>query len=177
MMQNLLLRHNLSRDDITEDDNVDSMRFTRMACPVNGRRGCNWEKNLAAYMVNEIFPMTSWYFGMKGHRTFFWFYGPPEGYVRGLPRYQSTVDSNDTVVSESALIHARTLAAQKAARDWLMLECGVSLASSGGSGRSQHDPAAADRGKQHGSKHDLRGASGRKRIGTSEICEILRPAI
>ncbi len=204
MMQNLLLRHNLSREDITEDDNVDSMRFTRMACPVNGRRAYCWEKDLAAYVVSEIFPMTNWYFGIKGHRTLIWFYGPledvkncitlfrellltitasaklqyggysrgsgasyAEGYVRGLPRYTSDSNPNSTLVSETALIHARALAAKKAARNWLKLECGLSLISSGGSGRSQHDPDAADRGKEHGSKHDLRDANGRKQITSS----------
>ena len=204
MMQNLMLRHNLSREDITDDDNVDSMRFTRIACPVNGRRAYNWEKDLAAYLVAEIFPMTSWYFGTRGHRTLFWFYGPlddvkncislfrellmtitasaymqyggysrgsgasyAEGYVRGLPRYQSTTESTSDISSQTALIHTRTIAVKRAARDWLKMECGISIVLKGGSGRSQHDPDAADRGKTHGSKHDLRDASGRKRIGNS----------
>lgn len=203
MMQNLLLRHNLSRDDIVENDNVDNMRFTNVACPVNGRRACSWEKSLAEYVVDEIFPLTSWYFGTRGPRTLFWFYGPlddvnncislfrellltitasaqlqyggyargsgasyAEGYVRGLPRYHSP-DGDPTQTNESALIHARTLAVKKAARDWLSLECDVSIVFKGGSGRSQQDPDAADRGKQHGSKHDLRGASGRKLLGHS----------
>lgn len=208
MMQNLMLRHNLSREDITEDDHVDSMRFTRMACPVNGRRAYAWEKNLAGYLILEIFPMADWYYGTKGHRTLFWFYGPlddvkncialfrellltitasaqlqyggysrgsgasyAEGYVRGLPRYGS-VDSKDDrsineheILSESALIHTRTLAVKKAGREWLKHECGVSLVYSRGSGRSQHDPDAADRGQEHGSKHDLAAAGGRKLIG------------
>ncbi len=203
MMQNLLLRHNLSRDDIVENDNVDNMRFTNVACPVNGRRACGWEKSLAAYVVDEIFPLTSWYFGTRGPRTLFWFYGPvddvnncialfrellltitasaqlqyggyargsgasyAEGYVRGLPRYHSSADSQ-TQINETALIHARTLVVKQAARDWLRLECGVSIVMKSSSGRSQHDPDAADRGKQHGSKHDLRDASGRKRLGHS----------
>ncbi len=202
MMQNLMLRHNLSREDISGDDNVDCMRFTRVACPVNGRRAYNWEKSLAAYLVAEIFPMTDWYFAPKGNRTLFWFYGPlddvtncislfrellltitasactqyggysrgsgasyAEGYVRGLPRYQSATVGDDSTVSETALIYARTLAVKRTARQWLKLECGMSLVSAGGSGRSQHDPEAADRGQQHGAKHDLRDASGRKRIG------------
>ncbi len=200
MMQNLLLRHNLSREDIVEEDNVDNMRFTNMACPLNGRRACGWEKSLAAYVVDEIFPLTSWYFGTRGPRTLFWFYGPlddvkncialfrellltitasaqlqygsyargsgasyAEGYVRGLPRYQSTDDSQ-VEINETALIHARTLAVKQTARDWLKLECDVSIVMSSRSSRSQHDPDAADRGQQHGSKHDLRGASGRKLI-------------
>jgi hypothetical protein len=76
MMQNLMLRHNLSREDITEKDNVDHVSFTRSACPVNGSRALAWEKSLAGYLTAEIFPMTWWYFDTKGHRTLFWFYGP-----------------------------------------------------------------------------------------------------
>lgn len=203
MMQNLLLRHNLSRDDIVENDNVDNIRFTNVACPVNGRRACSWEKSLAEYVVDEIFPLTSWYISTRGPRTLFWFYGPlddvnncialfrellltiaasaqlqyggysrgsgasyAEGYVRGLPRYHSS-EHDPTQVNQSALIHARTLAVKHAARDWLKLECDVSIVLKSGSGRSQHDPDAAHRGKQHGSKHDLRGASGRKLLGHS----------
>ena len=78
MMQNLMLRHNLSREDITEDDNVEHALFTRMACPVNGRRAYNWERRLARYVTDEIFPMIQWYQDRKGPRTFFWFYGPKE---------------------------------------------------------------------------------------------------
>jgi Protein of unknown function (DUF2786) len=200
MMQSLMLRHNLSREDITEDDNVENVRFTRMACPVNGRRACSWEKSLAAYMTGEIFPLVQWYYGAKGHRTLFWFYGPlddvqncialfrellltiasaallqygghtrgsgasyAEGYVRGMPRSMEQPDG-DNVVSESALIQVRTLAVHGAARDWLRLECGISLVSSTSAGRHQHDPEAAHRGKQHGAKHDLSSANGRKRI-------------
>ncbi len=201
MMQNLMLRHNLTREDITEDDNVDSMCFTRMACPVNGRRACAWEKALAAYLVAEIFPMVRWYFGVRGHRTLFWFYGPlddarnclalfremlltiatsaqlqygcysrgsgasyAEGYVAGLPKYITPVDASDKCLSERALIHSRTLAVQQAAVDWLSLECGVSLRMTRGAGRSEHDPDAANLGKQHGAKQDLSTANGRKRI-------------
>ncbi len=206
MLQNLMLRHNLSREDITEDDNVESMRFTRMACCVNGRRACTWEKNLAAYLIAEIFPLTGWYFAVRGHRTFFWFYGPlddvqncvslfrellltiatsahlqygghsrgsgasyAEGYVRGLPRYQSGAgkSTSESIVSSKALIHARTIAVRKAATAWLKFECGIWLTTERGNGRDQHDPAAADRGKQHGSKHDLSTKNGRKRITAS----------
>ncbi len=78
MMQNLMLRHNLTRDDIVDDDNIEHVRFTRIACPVNGRRACRWEKNLAYYVTGHIFPMTHWYVSTEGHRTFFWFYGPLE---------------------------------------------------------------------------------------------------
>lgn len=76
MMQNLMLRHNLSREDITERDNVDQVSFTKIACPVNGSRALAWEKALASYLTTEIFPMTWWYFSTRGHRTLFWFYGP-----------------------------------------------------------------------------------------------------
>ncbi|MFG0261388.1 MAG: DUF2786 domain-containing protein [Novipirellula sp. JB048] len=208
MMQNLMLRHNLSRDDIRDDDNVESVCFTRRACPVNGRRACSWEKELAAYLVAEIFPMTSWYFSAKGNRTLFWFYGPredvqngialfrellltiatsarlqyggyargsgasyAEGYVRGLPRHHSPGDGNGDAPhvdsSETALVHTRTLAVHDAARKWLKLECGVSIVTVHSSGRHQHDPEAADRGKRHGAKPDVTAENGRKRIGSS----------
>ncbi len=76
MMQNLMLRHNLSRDDIRDDDNVEQVRFTRIACPVNGRKACAWEKSLAHYVTFYIVPTTQWYYSATGHRTLFWFYGP-----------------------------------------------------------------------------------------------------
>ncbi len=76
MMQNLMLRHNLSRDDIVDEANLDNVQFTRIACPVNGRRACHWEKNLATYVTKTILPTTQWFVSTKGHRTLFWFYGP-----------------------------------------------------------------------------------------------------
>ena len=76
MMQNLMLRHNLSRDDITVDENVDQMQFTRIACPVNSRRAYHWEKLLSEYLTEHIFSTVDSYQDRKGHRTFFWFYGP-----------------------------------------------------------------------------------------------------
>ncbi|MCC9656022.1 DUF2786 domain-containing protein [Rhodopirellula halodulae] len=204
MMQSLMLRHNLSRDDITDDDNVENVSYTRMACPVNGRRACTWEKSLAAYVCDEMFPMVQWYYGRKQNRTLFWFYGPvddvqncialfrellltiataaqlqyggysrgsgasyAEGYVRGMPKQLSEPapeTSADHIFSQSALIHVRTLAVHQAALDWLRLECGISLVTTRGSGRGQHDPEAANRGKRHGSKHDLSSVAGRKRI-------------
>jgi hypothetical protein len=78
MMQSLMLRHNLSREDIVDDDNVEHVRFTRIACPVNGRRACSWEKGLAVYVTAHICPTTQWYISATGHRTLFWFYGPLE---------------------------------------------------------------------------------------------------
>jgi hypothetical protein len=76
MMQNLMLRHNLTRDDIRQDDDVDNVSLTRRACPLNGRRAYGWEKSLAWYVTKEIFPMVQWYYSTKGHRTLIWFYGP-----------------------------------------------------------------------------------------------------
>lgn len=76
MMQSLMLRHNLSRDDIVDEANLDHVQFTRIACPVNGRRACNWERSLAWYVTKIILPTTQWFVSTKGHRTLFWFYGP-----------------------------------------------------------------------------------------------------
>jgi hypothetical protein len=76
MMQALLLRHNLTRDDIVDGDNVDSVQFTRIACPVNGSRACGWETMLASYVTTYVFTTTFWYSSRKGHRTLFWFCGP-----------------------------------------------------------------------------------------------------
>ncbi|TWT83177.1 hypothetical protein CA13_46400 [Planctomycetes bacterium CA13] len=202
MMQAMMLRHNLSREDITDDDNIETMCFTRRACPLNGRRACAWEKWLAMYLVSEIFPMIGFYYATKGHRTLFWFYGPTddvgncitlfrellltiatsarlqyggysrgsgasyaEGYVQGLPRCGVPEQSNDQVVSETALIHARTLAVRKAATQWLGMECGIRLVNGSGYGRDQHDRAAAELGKKHGSKHEVSASNPRKRIG------------
>jgi hypothetical protein len=49
-----------------------------MACPLNGRRACGWEKMLATYIARYIFPTVQWYRSTRGHRTLFWFYGPWE---------------------------------------------------------------------------------------------------
>lgn len=202
MMQNLMLRHNLTRDDIVDDDNVDSVQFTRIACPVNGRRACNWEKMLASYVTQHIFPTTQWFSSSRGHRTFFWFYGPvadvrnavalfrevlltiatsahlqfrghtrgsgasyAEGYVLGLPR--ASIDPNnisEKVVSERALIHTRTLVLQSAADNWLKFECNIRLETCTWGGRYQHDEAAANRGKLHGSKHEIAVPNAPRRI-------------
>ncbi|TWU42281.1 DUF2786 domain-containing protein [Novipirellula artificiosorum] len=201
MMQAMMLRHNLSREDITDDDNVESVSFTRRACPVNSSRACGWEKELAAYLIEEIFPLMDWYYGRRGHRTLFWFYGPTddvqncirlfrelvltiataarlqyggysrgsgasyaEGYVRGLPRYHSSSQTDESMVSETALIHTRALAVRRAAREWLKRECGVSVVMTRGSARDQHDPTAAGQGEKHGAKHDVTAANGRSRI-------------
>jgi hypothetical protein len=76
MMQALMLRHNLSRADLASDEGIESILYTRQACPVNGSRALSWEKDLANYLTQHIFPMTQWYSSRKGHRTLFFFYGP-----------------------------------------------------------------------------------------------------
>lgn len=76
MMQTIMLENDLTRDDIVEDNNADRMAFTRMSCAVNGRRAYAWEKSLAGYLCEEIFPMVQWYLSPRGHRTIFVFYGP-----------------------------------------------------------------------------------------------------
>jgi hypothetical protein len=76
MMQSLLLRHNLTREDLADQDGEDSTSYARIACPVNGSKSQTWEKALANYVTEHIFPMTQWYAGRKGHRTLFHFYGP-----------------------------------------------------------------------------------------------------
>ena len=77
MMQSLLIRHNLERNDILEDDDVSQVGMTRMACPLNGRNACQWEWSLAHYVTMHIFPMVQFYGHTgRGHRRLFWFYGP-----------------------------------------------------------------------------------------------------
>lgn len=201
MMQSLMLTHNLSREDIVDEDNVESVHFARMACPLNGKRAYTWEKMLAFYLTQEIFPHVQWYMSTKGHRTLFWFYGPlsdveniialfrellltiasaaklqygsyvrgsgasyAEGYVSGLPTNAETEEAtpNESVVSNRALIHARTLAVHGAAKEWLANECNTRLTSGSGRGRHQHDEHAAQRGKKHGAKHQIQGGQRRK---------------
>lgn len=76
MMQALMLRHNLSRADLASDEGIESILYSRQACPVNGSRALSWEKDLANYLTEHIFPMTQWYSSRRGHRTIFFFYGP-----------------------------------------------------------------------------------------------------
>lgn len=88
MMQNLMLRHNLSREDLRDEKEVASVHFTRIAQPVNGRRACQWEKMLAWYVTREVFPMVQWYQGVRGHRTLFWFYGPVDDVQNSLALFR-----------------------------------------------------------------------------------------
>ena len=76
MMQSLLMRHNLTRQDIAGEEVDSTTQHTRLACAVNGSRALAWEKDLAFYVTDHIFPMTQWYYNRQGHRTVFFFYGP-----------------------------------------------------------------------------------------------------
>ncbi|MBM3966218.1 MAG: DUF2786 domain-containing protein [Planctomycetes bacterium] len=76
MMQSLLMRHNLTRQDITGEEVDGTTQHTRLACAVNGSRALAWEKDLAFYVTDHIFPLTQWYYNRQGHRTVFFFYGP-----------------------------------------------------------------------------------------------------
>lgn len=76
MMQSLLMRHNLTRQDITGEEVDSTTQHTRLACAVNGSRALAWEKDLAFYVTEHIFPLTQWYYNRQGHRTVFFFYGP-----------------------------------------------------------------------------------------------------
>jgi hypothetical protein len=88
MMQDLLLRHNLSREDIVDEANVDNVLFARMTCPVNGRRACEWERSLARYVSDEVCTTTQWYFSSKGNRTWFTFYGPKSDVENAISLFQ-----------------------------------------------------------------------------------------
>jgi hypothetical protein len=107
MMQSLMLRHNLSRDDIVDDDDVNHVQFTRMACPVNGRRACGWEKDLARYVTQHIFPTIQWYRSTKGHRTFFWFYGPLADVQNGIALFRELLLTIATAVQLQYGSHMR----------------------------------------------------------------------
>lgn len=76
MMQSLMLRHNLTREDLASQDGIEATGYARIACPVNSSKSLAWEKDLAYYITQHVFPLTQWYSGRKGHRTMFFFYGP-----------------------------------------------------------------------------------------------------
>lgn len=207
MMKNLMLSHNLSSEDLGQDESTGEMCFTRRACPLNGRRAAGWEKDLAWYLTREIFPNVQWYMATRGHRTFFWFYGPAmeventielfrelvvtiaaaakiqygswargsgasyaEGYVAGLPR-ESAPESDAPDDANQAghttrlrLIRNRALSIHAAARSWLAHECQTRLSSGSAGGRYAHDASAANRGKQHGARHNISPANRQLRL-------------
>lgn len=76
MMQTLLMRHNLSRDDINPQETLDQVQFARMSCVLNGSRACNWEYSLAQYVCQHVFPLVQYYVFRRGSRSMFQFYGP-----------------------------------------------------------------------------------------------------
>lgn len=75
MMQAMMLRHNLSREDIGTQNN-DGVQFARIACLLNGRKSCGWEYLLAGFLCEHIFPMVQYYASPAAHRTRFMFFGP-----------------------------------------------------------------------------------------------------
>ncbi|MFN3191981.1 MAG: DUF2786 domain-containing protein [Aureliella sp.] len=211
-MQQLMLSNNLTRDDLQEK-NADLVQFTRMTCLVNGSRACQWEKDLAAYLCEEVVATVQWYVARRGHRTVFSFYGPraevniaielfrelllsiatsakllyggysrgsgasyAEGYVTGLPRQSDPVEHRDLAANGEGsksravptealrLAHQRSLILHRAAKDWLRRECHIRLVNSTSSGRSNHDPAAGRRGKQHGSQHSITRPDAQRRL-------------
>ncbi len=201
MMQCLMLKHNLNRGDISEDDDASNIGMTRRACPLNGRRCSRWESSLAHYMTEEIFPMVQYYRDRHGHRTLFWFYGPAddvqqtielfreilmtiatmarlnyggytrgsgasyaEGYVQALPRGHHDPSDDETILSQHALIHARSVAIRAEATKWLDIECDIRLHSSRRTGRNSFDRSAHHAGQTDGAKHDVSGPRGRARI-------------
>lgn len=92
MMQTLMLKHNLSRSDIVEDDDIRNVGFTRRACPLNGRKACQWESMLAFYMTEEVFPTVQFYQSRKqGHRTLYWFYGAVDDVEQTLELFREIV--------------------------------------------------------------------------------------
>lgn len=88
MMQDLLLRHNLSREDIVDEANVENVLFARITCPVNGRRASEWERSLAHYVSSEVCTTTQWFFCTKGNRTLFNFYGPKSDVENAVSLFQ-----------------------------------------------------------------------------------------
>lgn len=76
MMQSLLLKHNLSRDDLLGESGKSTLQLGRFTCVLNGSRACTWEHGVAHYLCEEIFPLVQYYSTRRGKRTLFNFYGP-----------------------------------------------------------------------------------------------------
>lgn len=76
MMQALMLRHNLSREDLNETSESSGSGYTRQACAVNGANALSWEKALANYVTMHVMPMVQYYIGRRGNRSLVFFYGP-----------------------------------------------------------------------------------------------------
>jgi hypothetical protein len=76
MMQALLLRHNLSREDLLGDSGTSTLQLGRFSCVLNSSRACTWEHGVAHYLCDEIFPLVQYFSTRKGKRTLIHFYGP-----------------------------------------------------------------------------------------------------
>lgn len=76
MMQHLLLKNNLTENDLEDTSNLGDVGFTKVACPVNGKRKCHWESNLARYVTDHILPSVQYFISTGSYRTFIHFYGP-----------------------------------------------------------------------------------------------------
>ena len=50
-----------------------------------------WEKSLAFYITQEVFPMVQWYSGRQRHRSFFWFYGPVNDVMNAIELFRELV--------------------------------------------------------------------------------------
>ena len=76
MMQSLLLRHNLSREDLEGASGKSPLQLGKFTCALNGSRASNWEHSVAHYLCDEIFPLVQYFSTRKAKRTLFHFYGP-----------------------------------------------------------------------------------------------------
>ena len=100
-MQEMMLSHNLSREDLGDDETGGQTGFARVSCPVNGRRACGWEKDLAHFVCDKVMPTVGWYKSTKGHRTIFQFYGPPSDVETVVTLFRElllTIASNATLL-------------------------------------------------------------------------------
>ncbi len=89
-----------------------------------------------------------------------------EGYVAGLPRSQRPhKNDGQTPISQHALVHARSLAVQSAALEWLDVECGIRLVTSrASSGRYHFDWRAHRDGTVDGARHEPSTQHKQKRL-------------
>ena len=76
MAQTLMLKHNLSEADLTEQEQVNGSEMTRRRCYLNGKRACRWESRLANYVTTTVVPTVQHYFDRQAKRTAYFFYGP-----------------------------------------------------------------------------------------------------
>lgn len=91
MMQHLLLKNNLSESDIDKSQEMESVGFTKIACPVNGMRVCVWESVLARYITDNLFPAVQYYRRRQFKRTLFFFYGPRLEVVQAIEIFRELI--------------------------------------------------------------------------------------